>query len=38
MGLSKRYDIYAYKELLAIIIPQKLLIKYKQLIKAKENQ
>lgn len=31
MGLSIRYDLYAYKELLAIIIPQKLLVKYKKI-------
>lgn len=30
MGLPKRYDLYAYKELLAIFIPQKMLVKYKQ--------
>ena len=30
MGLPKKYDLYAYKELLAIIIPQKLLVKYKK--------
>ena len=31
MGLSLKYDIYAYKELLAILIPQKLLVKYKKM-------
>lgn len=30
LGLPLKYDIYAYKELLAIIIPQKLLVKYKK--------
>lgn len=30
MGLPLKYDIYAYKELLAIIMPQKLLVKYKK--------
>lgn len=30
MGLSLKYDIYAYKELLAIIIPYKMLVKYKK--------
>ena len=31
MGLPIKYDLYAYKELLAIIIPQKLLVKYKKI-------
>lgn len=35
MGLSIKYDVYAYKELIALIIPQKILVKYKQLIKAR---
>lgn len=34
MGLSAKYDIYAYKELVAIIIPQILLVKYKNRKKA----
>lgn len=29
LGLSPRFDVYAYKELLAILIPQKLLVMYK---------
>ncbi len=29
MGLSIKYDIYAYKEILAIILPQKFLVAYK---------
>ena len=31
MGLSRKYDVYAYKELLAIIVPHKLLVKYKKM-------
>ena len=30
MGLPIKYDLYAYKELIAILIPQKLLVKYKK--------
>lgn len=30
MGLSMKYDIYAYKELVAIVIPHILLVKYKK--------
>ena len=32
MGLSIKYDIYAYKELIAIVIPKKILVKYKKII------
>lgn len=28
MGLSRKYDLYAYKELIAIVVPHKLLVKY----------
>lgn len=31
MGLSRKYDVYAYKELLAIIVPHRLLVKYKKM-------
>ena len=31
MGLPRKYDFYAYKELIAIIVPQKLLVKYKKM-------
>ena len=30
MGLPVKYDIYAYKELVAILVPQKLLVKRKK--------
>ena len=30
MGLPLKYDIYAYKELVAIFVPTRLLVKYKQ--------
>lgn len=30
-GLSRKYDVYAYKELLAIIVPHRLLVKYKKM-------
>lgn len=36
MNLSLWYDVYAYKELLAILIPQKLLVRYKK--KMHKNQ
>lgn len=35
MGLSMKYDIYAYKELLAMVLPHSILVKYK---KAKRSQ
>lgn len=31
MGLPIKYDLYAYKELVAMLLPQSLLVKYKQL-------
>ena len=31
MGLSRKYDIYAYKELIAIIIPTNILVIYKKI-------
>ena len=30
MGLPRKYDIYAYKELLTILMPQKILVAYKK--------
>lgn len=35
MGLSRKYDLYAYRELVAIIIPHKLLVKYKKMYQGK---